>query len=101
MGEQRMIEVRNAKLADLTRAWKKQELAARLRKTTSLAGEHLGLLVSTVNANKQRGLARNKSISNVLNTRTLEAERGYSCKPGSTAGHTAQNKMPLLEKSMF
>jgi len=71
--------------------------------TTNYGANHLKSLVNTVGATKQMALNRNKTTTSTLTTKTLEAQRGYSCKAGSTSGHVPgdNNLPPHLQKSMF
>jgi len=116
--EERNVAIRNKKLAELdaeylkmqkayaqlvTEKERKEAVAARLKTTTTMAGQHLKSLVGTVGATKQMALNKNKTTTSTLTTKTLEAQRGYSCKAGSTAGHypNDNNLAPHLQKSMF
>jgi len=116
--EERNVAIRNKKLKELdeeylkmqkayaqlyTEKERKEAVAARLKTTTTMAGQHLKSLVGTVGATKQMALNKNKTTTSTLTTKTLEAQRGYSCKAGSTAGHypNDNNLAPHLQKSMF
>merc|ERR1719456_1956253 len=116
--EERNVAIRNKKLEDLDAEYLKMQrayaqlleaknhkeaVAGRLKTTTTMAGNHLKSLVNTVGATKQMALNKNKTTTSTLTTKTLEAQRGYSCKAGSTAGHypNDNNLAPHLQKSMF
>jgi len=79
----------------------KREKRDRLRETTRIGAEGLSQLVKFVDATKKYTAYHNKATTSDLTTKSLSAQRGYSCKPGSTASHNPSNRTPLLEQSMF